>query len=312
MSNPRPTSPPTEKSAIVLTGCTGFLGSAILRRLLADGRIVIATVRPTSKYTRIQDLVGHPRLIFTDASPTSLGSAFRDHPVGTIIHTATEYGRGETPIASILDSNLILPIRLAELGIQHGVRGFINTDSFFNKPGGSYSNLLNYSLSKRTLLIWLEKLASQINVANVILEHLYGPFDSRTKFVEDMIRSIAVDRAESVRLTHGHQRRDFVYVDDVVDGFMKILLHMEGHAFNFKTFEVGCGHSIQIRDFVDSIARLSGSRTRLDFGAIDYRDDEIMNSRADIRNMLSIGWKPAVTHEEGIQQILKAYGITPA
>lgn len=295
----------------MLTGATGFLGSAILRRLLASGRSVVAVVRHTSRSDRISDLLSDTNFIRVENTPDNLNSAFERHRIGTIIHTATEYGRGDGSVASILDSNLVLPIRLAELGVKHGVRSFINTDSYFNKPGGSYSNLLNYSLSKRTLLIWLEKFSPNISIANVILEHLYGPYDSRTKFVENTLRSIAIEGKAYLDMTYGHQKRDFIFITDVVEAFMRILEHMEQHTFPFKVFEVGLGKSMPIRDFVLTVARISGSSTKLNFGAIEYRDDEMMNSRADIRALLDLGWKPTVEPEEGISKIVRIYRDAP-
>ncbi len=299
--------PCSPQPAVFLTGATGFLGSALLRRLLHSGRSVVATIRNTSSRERIEDLLSHPALTLVNTELQALDQAFQQHHIGTIIHTATEYGRGQTPVARILDANLILPIRLIELGAQHHVRGFVNTDSYFNKAGGSYSNLLNYSLSKRALLVWLKNFSSQISIANVVLEHLFGPYDSRTKFVEDVIRSIAVERRESLKLTHGHQKRDFVFLSDAIEAFMTVIDHIENHKFDFKTFEVGCGQSMPVRDFVTEISRLSGSPTRLDFGAIDYRGDEIMNSRADIRELVDLGWAPTVRPSDGIRQILASY-----
>ena len=294
-------------STIFLTGATGFLGSALLKALLDSGRMVIATVRPTSQYDRITEFRNHSNLLLVDNEPNQLAAVFKNHQIGVIIHTATEYGRGQTPIASILDSNLILPIRLAELGVIHGVRGFINTDSYFNKPNSSYSNLLNYSLSKKTLLVWLEKLSSKISIANLVLEHMYGPFDSRTKFVEDMIQSIAIERKPYLKLTHGHQRRDFIFYSDVVDAYMKVLDYMENHTFNYKKLEVGTGESMQIKEFVSTISSICGGQTHLDFGAIEYRDDEIMNSQADIRGMTDLGWQPKIKPSEGIIKIIDTY-----
>ena len=104
---------------IMLTGATGFLGSAILRRLLESGRLVVAVVRDTSRYDRINDLLTNPNLLRVKNTPDNLNDAFEQHRIGTIIHTATEYGRNDGSVASILDSNLILPIRLAELGVKH-------------------------------------------------------------------------------------------------------------------------------------------------------------------------------------------------
>jgi len=295
---------------VLLTGATGFLGSSLLRRLLLTDRLVLATVRPTSKTERIIDLLSHPKLILVNSDAGTLERTFQQHQIGTIIHTATEYGRGQTPVASILDSNLVLPIRLVELGTRYNAGGFINTDSYFNKLGGSYSNLLNYSLSKRTLLVWLEKFSPQISIANVVLEHLYGPQDSKSKFVEHVIRAVAIDRNKSIKLTHGHQKRDFIYLDDAVDAFVKVLEHIENQKFKLKTFEVGHGKSIQIRDFVKAVAQISNSSTSLDFGEINYRDDEIMNSVADTRALFELGWKPTIEPNEGITRILRAYDST--
>jgi nucleoside-diphosphate-sugar epimerase len=236
---------------------------------------------------------------------------FQKHLVDTIIHTATEYGRGSTPLYSILEANLLLPLHLAELGVQCGVKCFINTDSFFNKANNSYSNLLNYSLSKKSLLIWLEKISNNLKIINVVLEHIYGPYDGDSKFVESVIRQIAVQRAQRVELTHGHQRRDFVYIDDVVSAYLKLVEYGRNHDFSFKVFGLGTGESSQVRDFVTQIKTQSGSPTELGFGDLPYRADEIMTSVADISALRDLGWGPTVTVNEGIRRVLLTYDVNP-
>jgi CDP-paratose synthetase len=300
------------RAMILLTGATGFLGSRLLAGLLDRGHEVLAVKRSSSDTTKIRDCLGHPALHLFDidvADPTCL---FEDRAVDTIVHTATEYGRGATPLYSILEANLLLPLRLAELGINRGVKCFINSDSFFNKANSSYSNLLNYSLSKKSLLIWLEKLSSQLKVINVVLEHIYGPYDSGSKFVESAIRQIAIDRTPRIALTHGHQRRDFVYLDDVVSAYLQLVDYGRTHEFAFKTFGVGTGESTQVRDFVSTVKTLSASPTELGFGDVPYRPDEIMTSVADISALRELGWRPTVTIEDGIGRILDAYRRRPA
>jgi nucleoside-diphosphate-sugar epimerase len=292
---------------VLLTGATGFLGSALLHELVTTGRPVYALLRPQSKLDRIKSLRNRPNLDLINSDPEALEAVFARRTIRTIIHAATEYGRGNVPIASILDANLILPVRLAELGIKYGSCAFINIDSFFNKFNGAYSNLLNYSLSKLTLLNWLERLSPKITVVNAVLEHMYGPYDSRSKFIEAMIQDIAIDRAPSVDLTHGHQRRDFIYISDVVSAIMTILSHVEGCSFNYKTIGIGTGEAIQVRDMVSLIASLSGSQTALCFGAIPYRADEIMSSHADIRDLHNLGWRAKVSPAEGVKMILELY-----
>lgn len=292
---------------IVLTGATGFLGSTLLEQLLARGDEVVAVKRSSSSTAKIERCLGHAGLHLFDIDIEDPSRIFQQYQVDTIVHTATEYGRGETPLYSILNANLLLPLRLAELGMQRGVRCFINTDSFFNKGGNSYSNLLNYSLSKKSLLIWLEKLAGNLGIINVVLEHLYGPGDSPSKFVEHVVRGVGIDQVPRIALTHGHQRRDFVHLDDVVQAYLRLVDYGRTQDFRIESFGLGTGQSIQVRDFVALIKELSDSPTVLGFGDVAYRDDEIMSSTADISRLERLGWRPRLSPSEGIRQILDCY-----
>ncbi|MDP1595532.1 MAG: NAD(P)-dependent oxidoreductase [Methylotenera sp.] len=294
---------------IVLTGATGFLGSNLLGKLLADGYEVAAIVRTNSNLHGIEKWIDHKNIKLYNIEKTNLRLIFEENKVDAIVHTATEYGRGEGAISKILEPNLILPIRLIELGIEHKTACFINTDSYFNKVGSSYSNLLNYSLSKKSLLVWLQQLSNRIRVINVTLEHMYGPWDSRSKFVENLIQEIAVERISRVHLTHGHQKRDFVYVDEVAEAFIKLIGYGCSHDFSFKSFEVGTGKSIQVRDFAQKIKDISHSSSLLGFGDIEYRSDEIMDSKADISTLAELGWVPKVGIQEGLSRILDCYGV---
>lgn len=292
---------------ILITGATGFLGSRVLSSLLDHGHEVVAVKRSSSKTDKIVAVLSHPRLHLFDIDVEDPARLFERHAVDTIIHTATEYGRGATPLYSILEANLLLPLRLAEQGINHGVRCFINTDSFFNKGNSSYSNLLNYALSKKSLLIWLDKLSSKLKIINVMLEHIYGPGDSPAKFVEGIIQQVAIDRVPHVALTYGHQRRDFVFLDDVVAAYLALVEFGRRENFEFETFELGTGDSVEIRTFVELVKQISGSPTELGFGDIPYRPDEIMMSRADTSKLRRLGWRPTTTVEEGLRIILSDY-----
>lgn len=294
---------------IVLTGATGFLGSNLLGKLLADGYEVAAIVRTNSSLARIEKWTSHQNIRLYNIEGINPRIIFEENKINVIVHTATEYGRGGGAISKILESNLILPIRLIELGIEHDTTCFINTDSYFNKDGSTYSSLLNYSLSKKSLLVWLKQLSNKIRIVNVTLEHMYGPGDSRSKFVENLVQEIAVERMSRVHLTHGHQKRDFVYVDEVADAFMKLIEYGLTHEFTFKNFEVGTGESVQVRDFAQSIKNLSHSPSILGFGDVPYRSDEIMDSKADISALAELGWVSGIGMREGLARILHSYGV---
>lgn len=293
--------------SILLTGATGFLGSALLEKLLAREDDVIAIKRSTSNTARLTHCFRNPFLKILNIDIEDPLKCFEEYQIDTIIHAATEYGRGRTPLCDIINANILLPLQLAELGIKHGTSCFINTDSFFNKSGYSYSNLLNYSLSKKSLLIWLDKLADELKVINVVLEHVYGPGDSPSKFVEGIIRQVGINQIPHVSLTHGHQRRDFIFVDDVVQAYLRLVDFGRSEEFRLEQFEVGTGDSMQVRDFVDQIKLVSRSNTSLGYGDIPYRADEIMSSQADIKNISGLGWKPTFSSLDGIKHILNLY-----
>lgn len=293
---------------VLLTGATGFLGSHLLRQLLKLNYEAIIIKRSFSNTERIVNVLDDNRLTVYDLDKDDLETIFSTHGIDLVIHVATEYGRNETSIHKILETNLILPLKLVELGIKYKVKGFINTDSYFNKDNLSYSNLLNYSLSKRSLLTWLKQLSQQIKIVNVVLEHIYGPCDSDTKFVENFIQKIAVQQVDSISMTHGHQKRDFIYVSDVVDAYISLIEFTLAHDFTYETFEVGTGRSIEVREFVNLIKKLSASETEINFGGIPYRSDEIMDSKADISKLHELGWSAKISVEQGVSLILDRYG----
>jgi CDP-paratose synthetase len=298
---------------VLLTGATGFLGSHLLGKMLLDGYHVAAIKRSSSNTWRIKKWFGHPNISLCDIDKVAdLRAMFEMKQFDVIIHTATEYGRAGTNISHILDANLILPISLIELGIEHGVRCFLNTDTFYNKQDNSYSNLLNYSLSKRSMLLWLRHLSTNIRVINIILEHVYGPYDSKSKFVEYLIQQIAIEKVSKIALTPGDQKRDFVYVEDVVEAYICLMQYGLTNDFSFKGFEVGSGASVKVRDFAEAVRKVSGSDTELGFGDISYGKNETMDSKAEIAPLKELGWTPKITLEKGVSCILKTYNASKA
>lgn len=296
---------------IILTGATGFLGSHLLKRLLDEGHKVSIIKRSFSSIDKIKNVFNHENFSAYDIDTGDIEEIFQRNFFDIIIHTATEYGRNDESIHKILEANVILPVKLIEMGIKYNVKSFLNTDSYFNKDNYRYSNLLNYSLSKRSLLIWLMQFSSKIKIINISLEHIYGPNDSGSKFIEMLFRKIAIEKIDRVSLTHGHQKRDFIYVDDVIDAYLTLIKYSNEHNFSYQNFEIGSGTCLEVRELALKIKSSSGSNTVLGFGDIPYRSDEIMQSKADIKQMTELGWRQKISLEEGIQKILQIYRCPP-
>lgn len=284
---------------VLMTGATGYLGSRLLQRLvdLPDGYAVTILKRSFSCDTRIRHLLG--RVTALDLDRIRIADAFEGRAYDVIVHAATDYGRKTTSLADIVDANLVLPLRLLEAGITAQVRTFINTDTMLDK------RVSGYSLSKRQFREWLESQSSRVAAVNVSLEHFYGPGDDDSKFVSFIVRSLLNDRNE-IALTHGTQRRDFVYIEDVVDAFMRIIEANAHAGAGFRHYEVGSGMSIPVRDFVETArVQCRNTATHLRFGAIPFRENEAMDVQVDTSALRQLGWSPKWSLQAGLAQTIK-------
>lgn len=279
--------------SILLTGGTGFLGSALLRELIASFDVTVLK-RTTSRTDRVADLL-HDRIKWIDLDKTDLPELFASRRFDVILHCATNYGRGKRSILDTALANLLLPLTLLQLGIEHGVRTFINTDTVIDK------RVNEYSLSKKQFLEWLQNSAERIQCVNIALEHFYGPFDDESKFTTMIFHKLM--RGEpSIDLTPGDQKRHFIYIDDVVRAFCRILNSLDTLPSGFSSFEVSTEESVSIKDFVRLAKTITdNTSTRLNFGAVPYRANELMDSRTDISALKALGRRPEVSLEKGLQ-----------
>ena len=211
------------------------------------------------------------------------------------MHCATDYGRKITSPLSVIESNLILPLKLLHGAYCAGVPVFINTDTVLDK------RINGYSLSKHQFSQWLETYSNRIAGINVALQHFYGPGDDQTKFATHIIAAL-LRNDERIALTPGEQKRDFIFIDDGVQALMEIVDKSAALGVGYHDFQVGTGRTVSIRDFVEAAKRICGnSQTLLDFGAIKYRDGEIMDIETDLSKMASIDWKPRYSLEVGLR-----------
>ena len=294
-----------KNKTILITGATGFLGSHLVNKLVNENSYRIIVLKRTfSNLYRINHLIHSDKIKFYNVDEISLEKIFDENAIDCIIHCATEYGRTINSLNKVIQTNLEFSIRLLELAKEHNTEVFINTDSYFNKNGLSYPYLLNYSLSKKSFELWLKQYSKNIKIANLMLEHVYGDNDNADKFIETMISKIAIEKIDAIDLSLGTQKRDFIYVDDVCEIYIKVIKEMFAMKnCEYRNIEIGTGHSITIREFVETIKRIANSPTKLNFGVIPTRTNEILDSKANLEDKFKIDFKNI---EEGINMIIKA------
>lgn len=287
---------------ILLTGATGFLGTQLLADFLNRNYQVLITRRASTDLGPVFQRFG--KLEAWDCE--NLANLFSVHPdVDVIIHAATDYGReGSEPTATFW-ANEAFPIKLLELAIRHGIASFINMDTFFNSNKVLYAHLGAYTLSKRHFQEWGLHCATagRIGFVNLRLFHLYGPGDGPQKFVPAMVaRCLA---GEQIDLTDGEQKRDFIYIDDVVSAVGTVLEAELGQGDGYRHYDVGTGTSHSVRDFMETMQRICASGAKLNFGALPIRSGEFGDSRADTKRLRALGWQAKVDIEAGIRSVIK-------
>ncbi|OCL92388.1 NAD-dependent epimerase/dehydratase family protein [Arcobacter porcinus] len=284
---------------ILLTGATGFLGSYLLKSFVNSGHETIALKRTTSNTYRIDNYL--KKVTLYDIEKVTLEDIFKNHKIDIVINTVTNYGRINNKISSILDTNLIFGLKLLEDSVNANVKTFINTDTLLER------NINAYALSKAQLVDWMKFLSNKnTKMINIKIEHMYGVLDDENKFIYWLINQLK-QNVEKINLTSGVQKRDFIYITDIVNGYETIIQNINKLS-KFEEIELGSGNSIEVKKFVKQIVKelklKQEINTNLNFGVVPYRDNENMEMKADIQKLTNLGWKAKVSIEDGIKKII--------
>lgn len=284
---------------ILLTGATGYLGGYLSENFLNKGFKIIALALNKNEQYKFQDNI-LTKVYYLDK--TTVKEIFDNENVDVVIHTATLYGRRQEHLTSMEKVNVEFPLEVLNEAINHNVKIFVNTSTILNK------NINPYTLTKNHFEDWLSLYSDKIKCINLKLDHFYGPNDKPIKFIAWIIQELK-NNVEKIDLTEGTQTRDFIYIDDVVSAF-DIVIEKEKNIPNGKlnTFEVGTNSKTTIKEMVTTIKeKLGNTKTKLNFGAIPYRKNEVLDYQVDTTGLHLLGWKPEyLSVRKGIQKLLEA------
>jgi len=278
-----------------MTGATGFLGSSVAKKLLEAGDDVHALKRPSSKFDRLAEVVKH--ITWLDLESLAIENVFTSRKFEAVLHCATNYGLSNVDPIRTIEANLILPIQLLHAAAKSGVGKFLNTDTVLDK------RITHYALSKHQFKEWLKSYENCICAINLALQHFYGPADDDSKFVTSIIKRLLAKERE-IELTLGEQTRDFIYIDDVAEACCTALKAGASRP-GYCHYEVGSGTPVSIRNLVELAAEIvGGGETSLNFGALPYRDFEVMRVVTDTSEIEALGWKPKTSLIDGLKKTI--------
>lgn len=282
------------KKKILITGINGYLGSKLAYRY-KDDYLVIGLEYDLSNLFRLKE--GLFQVYESKSGIPDL--LFEEHKIDIIIHTATFYGRDNESNSKMLHANTYLPHALAERAVINKCELFINTDTVLNRFTSAYA------LTKKQFRDWLQFYTDQnkLKVINLTLEHFYGPGTSNTNFITLMVQKM-LRNEHSIPLTLGEQNRDFLHIEDLLRVY-DIMLENYKSFDVFQEFSVGFGKNEKLREILEFIKERTKSTSNLLFGAVPYRQNELMNSENNISALKNLGWFPEVGIQKGLISVVE-------
>ncbi len=295
---------------ILITGAAGFIGAALTRRLVACGHSVHVLLRSRTPRWRLEDVLRDVRVHEVDLTDEEgLLRAVREVRPELIYHLAAH---GSYPFQSdpdrIIQTNILGTWNLlkalggsdyeafvsAGSSSEYGFKQFAMRETDVPEPNSYYA----VAKCAQTLLCQHVARTEKRPINTLRVFSAYGPWEEPSRLVPTLIRRCLA--GEELLLVPPETARDFIYVDDVVEAFLRTdrLSRLQGEVIN-----IGTGIQGTVADVVASILRHTGSKVECRWGAMQPRIWDSAIWVADCtRSRTLLGWHAQTTLDEGLRR----------
>jgi nucleoside-diphosphate-sugar epimerase len=294
---------------VLVTGATGFIGQHLVSALAArpDTAVTILIREAYSQRDlkplppKLTSLRTHFDIVYADLRNFSLTvRAIQQAEPDCVIHLAAA---GVTnpflPIDTALRHNLNGSINLLRASFE---KTFTVRQLIVGRTPGELTNMNVYSTSKAAAWHFCEMFAhtQQWPIHGGMIFQTYGPGQSEHTVIPSAISAALA--GQDFPMTAGMQVRDWIYISDVVAGFMAIIGQALPPATNV---DLGTGVGTPVADVVRQVYTLVGGNGRPRIGVLPSRPGEDAVQISDAaRSKELIGWETAVTLSQGLQQTI--------
>ena len=326
----------TSSKTILITGCAGFIGFHLAKRLLLNNYAIIGVDNLNSYYdvnlkkARLKLLKEHENFSFeliTIEDKEALEKIFFLNNIDIVINLAAQAGVRyslENPDAYI-QSNVIGFMNILKCCNRHQIEHLIYASSSSvyganNKmPFSTNDNVDHpislYAATKRVneLLAYTYSHLYDLPTTGLRFFTVYGPWGrpdmSYFKFTKAIMKGDPIQVYNS-----GNMKRDFTYIDDIVEGIVRLLgkkperIQLPTISSNapYKIYNIGNNQPVKLMEFISVFEEKIGKKAIKEF--LPMQAGDVHETYADIEDLeKDIGFKPQTTINEGIGKFIDWY-----
>lgn len=311
---------------ILVTGGAGFIGSHLIERLISEGHKVICfddfSGLETSydfKWKNIKNVIDDKsrfRLVQGDVREKGYSEIpFEQEKLDAVIHLAAKTGVRPSVQDPVLHCkvNVVGTVNVLQLCVKYGIKNLVfassssiygsNSKIPFSEDDKADSPLSPYAATKKAgeNMCYVYHKIYGLNVTCLRPFTVYGPRQRKEMAISSFTKKI-INGSKITIFGDGSNSRDYTYVDDVVDGFIKSLYTNKG----YRIYNVGCGNPVSLNDLILLIEFRLGRKAEIDYGSM--QPGEVNHTYADISKAREhLGYSPKIGIEEGLRRYIDWY-----
>ena len=310
----------------LVTGCAGFIGFSLSRKLLENGSKVIGVdnfnkyYSPDLKKDRLDILRKNKNFQFykTDISDlTAMDKIFLENQPFTIAHLAAQAGvRYSFTHPFIYErANILGFLNILELAKKYKIKNIVYASS-----SSVYGGIKKIPFRENMIINQPVSLYGATKASNELFAHtyhhlydintiglrfftVYGPWGRPDMALFLFTKAILENKPIKV-FNYGKMKRDFTYIDDIVNGIMLSLKRVSN--LGYEIFNLGCSDPVDLMEFIGYIENTLGRKAKKKM--LPLQPGDVPQTYADVSKAQKLlGYKQKVKIEEGIKRFIDWY-----
>ncbi len=327
---------------VLVTGTAGFIGNNLAQRLLSRGDSVIGIDNLNDYYdvslkeARLAKIIDHDK--FTEArfdleDRDAVADLFKTHKPDRVVNLAAQAGVRyslENPYAYI-DTNIMGFINILEACRHNNVEHLVYASSSSvygantNMPFSVHNNVDHpvslYAATKKSneLMAHTYSHLYQIPTTGLRFFTVYGPWGRPDMALFLFTKNILADKPIDV-FNYGNHRRDFTYIDDIVEGVIRTMDHTaEPNAewdsaspdpgtsrAPYRIYNIGNQQPVELMDYIGAIEQAVGKKAEMNM--LPMQPGDVPDTWADTEDLATdVGYQPSTPVEEGVRNFVEWY-----